>query len=64
MLNFSSRILIKSITWRVTSILLGFAVSLLMGFPISSATRFTVIFNIAAFVAYYVHELIWKQIRK
>jgi uncharacterized membrane protein len=60
---FKRKTVIKTITWRVISILLGFSMSLIFGFSSKDATVFTLVFNFTAMICYYMHELVYRLIK-
>lgn len=60
---FRRKTIIKTITWRLLSLVIGFFMSIAFGFSNTEATKFTLLFNAVAFVAYYIHELVWRFIK-
>jgi len=63
MLESRKRSLLKTITWR----LLGFSGAMLLGYLIFKdlprVTLFAIVYQVCAFVLYYVHERIWSLVR-
>jgi len=60
---FKTKTIYKTLTWRIISVVLGFAVSAAMGASSSQATKFTIVFNGTAMIAYYIHELVYRYIK-
>ena len=60
---FRRKAIIKTITWRVVSVGIGFGMSIAFGFSSKEASIFTLLFNGVAMIAYYIHELIWRYLK-
>lgn len=60
----SKKSLYKTISWRITSIIVGFTITYLYLGSIKAATTLAVLHNVVATVLYYYHELLYKVIRR
>ena len=57
-----SRSLVKSLTWRITGIILLGVIAYLITGNMREMTIITILFHSIRFVLYYFHERLWERI--
>jgi uncharacterized membrane protein len=62
-MGLSKKTLYKTISWRITSIVLSLSLSYLIMRSFKQALGYTAIYSVLSSVLYYYHELLYKWLR-
>lgn len=60
----SKKSLYKTISWRLISLIMSFTLSYYILGSLKTATTFTIVYNILGSILYYLHEMLYKWLRK
>jgi uncharacterized membrane protein len=60
--DFKFRSVIKTVTWRITSLIALFIVGMFLGLSSNDALYWTIANNIAFILIHYLHERVWNMI--
>ncbi|MBI2449302.1 DUF2061 domain-containing protein [Candidatus Pacearchaeota archaeon] len=63
MIETKYRSLLKSIVWRILSVINGFIVAFIFLNEFYQSLKISIIANITGFVLYYFHERFWNSIK-